>query len=191
VAWGERGWCRVWSVVDEAERARWDYTPFVSVGPLRFGMSHQQAAAAVEAQGFTCTGLQTEPRHGALTRRADFRAAAAPRWSTAVTVYYRDSDLLACVAVDALCGPQVRLDTLGLVGQVPSELSEQVFDFLTERGMSPALSVEGDAASDELGFMLRAQRAGDVLLSRPFFAKFENWAYTVHDCVPTTEWRVR
>ncbi len=56
----------------------------------------------MEAQGFTSTVLQTEPRHGALTRRADFRAAAAPRWSTAVTVYYRDFKVLACVAVDAL-----------------------------------------------------------------------------------------
>ncbi|GHD78654.1 hypothetical protein GCM10010317_098310 [Streptomyces mirabilis] len=181
----------MWPVVDEADRARWDYTPFVSVGPLRFGMSHEQAAVAMEAQGFICTVLQSETRHGALTRRADFRAAAAPGWSTAVTVYYRVPDLLTCVAVDALCGPQVRLDSLGLVGQVPSELTEQVFDYVTERGMSPTLSVEGDAASDELGFMLRAQRAGDVLLSRAFFAKFEGWAYTVHDCVPTTEWRVR
>ncbi|TKA11124.1 hypothetical protein FCI23_14085 [Actinacidiphila oryziradicis] len=83
------------------------------------------------------------------------------------------------------------MDTLRLVGQVPSELIEQVFDYVTERDMSPALSVEGDAASDELGFMLRAQRAGDVLLSRAFLAKFDDWAYTVHDCVPTTEWAVR
>ncbi|NMI54608.1 hypothetical protein HEP83_02415 [Streptomyces sp. RLA2-12] len=83
------------------------------------------------------------------------------------------------------------MDSLGLVGRVPSELTEQVFDYVTERGMSPTLSVEGDAASDELGFMLRAQRAGDVLLSRVFFAKFEGWADTVHDCVPTTGWRVR
>ncbi|MFF7928715.1 hypothetical protein ACFZDP_48080 [Streptomyces mirabilis] len=95
------------------------------------------------------------------------------------------------MAVDAMCGPQVLLDGLGLVGQVPSEFTVQVFDYVTERGMSPTLSVEGDAASDELGFMLRAQRAGDVLLSRVFFAKFEGWSDTVHDCVPTTGWRVR
>jgi hypothetical protein len=69
-------------------------------------------------------------------------------------------------------------------------ITGQVFDYVTERGMSPTLSVEGDAASDELGFMLRAQRAGDVLLSRVFFAKFEGWSDTVHDCVPTTGWRV-
>ncbi|KPI11686.1 hypothetical protein OK006_11149 [Actinobacteria bacterium OK006] len=135
--------------------------------------------------------LQSETRHGALTRRADFRAAAAPGWSTAGTVYYRVPELLTCVAVDAMCGPQVLLDGLGLVGQVPSEFTVQVFDYVTERGMSPTLSVEGDAASDELGFMLRAQRAGDVLLSRVFFAKFEGWSDTVHDCVPTTGWRVR
>ncbi|WP_405986722.1 hypothetical protein [Streptomyces sp. NBC_00872] len=182
----------MWQVVDEAERARWDFTPFVSVGPLRFGMSHQQSVAAMEAQGFTSPLLQTETRHGALTRRADFRAAAAPGWSTAVTLYYRDSDVLACAAVDALWGPQVWLDTLRLVGQKPSELTERVFDYVTEQGMSPAMSVEGDAVSDEFGFMVRAQRAGDVLLTRMFLvARFDDWAGTMHDCVPTSEWDVR
>jgi hypothetical protein len=181
----------VWVVVDETARARWDYTPFVSVGPLYFGMSHQQAVAAMKARGFASSPLQSETQNPVLTRRADFHTAGAPRWSAAVTVYYRDPDMLACVAVDALCGPQVRLGALRLIGQVPSKLTEQVFDYVAGRGMGTALSVEGDAVSDELGFMLRAQRAGDVLLSRAFFAKIHDWALTVHDCVPTTEWRVR
>ncbi|MFF2147212.1 hypothetical protein [Kitasatospora sp. NPDC058190] len=182
----------MWQVVDEAERARWDYTPFVSVGPLRFGMSHNQTVTAMEAEGFTSPVLQTESRHGVLTRRADFRATTAPGWSTAVRLYYRDSGVLACAAVDALWGPQVWLDTLRLIGQVPSELTERVFDYVTEQGTSPAVSVEGDAVSDELGFMLRAQRAGDVLLTRAFLvAPFDDWAGTMHDCVPTSEWDIR
>nr|WP_159047484.1 hypothetical protein [Streptomyces antibioticus] len=44
----------------------------------------------------------------------------------------------------------------------------------------------------ELGLLVRAQRAGDILLSRAFFvADFQDWAYTVHDCVPADEWDVR
>ncbi|NUQ99490.1 MAG: hypothetical protein HOY79_24030 [Streptomyces sp.] len=57
--------------------------------------------------------------------------------------------------------------------------------------MRPTLSVEADAASDQLGFMLRAQRAGEVLLTRPFFAKFDKWACTVHDSVPAIVWNAR
>ncbi|MDH6711155.1 hypothetical protein P3T27_007907 [Kitasatospora sp. MAA19] len=164
----------------------------MNVGPLRFGMSHQQTVAAMEARGVTSPTLQAEPRHGVLTQRADFRAPTAPAWLPAVTLSYREPGILACVAVDALQGPQVWLDTLRLVGQVPSELAERVFDYVAEHGMSPAVSTEGDAVSDEPGFMLRAQRAGDVLLTRAFLvAPFDDWAGTMHDCLPSSEWNVR
>ena len=87
--------------------------------------------------------------------------------------------------------PQVTLDGTRLVGRPPSELLEEFFDYAAKQGMSRQISVEGDVASDELGIMIRAQRAGDILLTRAFFAQPEGWAYTVHDCVPTPEWNVR
>jgi hypothetical protein len=62
---------------------------------------------------------------------------------------------------------------------------------MTGRRIPRTISFEGDAASDDLGFMIRAQRAGDFLLTRPFFAQPDDWAYTVHDCVPTPEWHLR
>jgi hypothetical protein len=43
----------LWAVVDESVRAQWDYAPRERVGPLHFGMSPQEAAAAMEPQGFT------------------------------------------------------------------------------------------------------------------------------------------
>jgi hypothetical protein len=181
----------MWSVVNEDDRERWSYHPFEMVGPLRFGMSHEESTATLEAQGFIGTASPLQPKHGALVQRAAFRAVTAPAYVSAVTAYYRDPDGLACVAVDALCGPQVLMDGMRLVGRVPSELMDEFFGHVTERGMSPQVSVEGDAASDELGIMLRAQRAGDILLTRPFFARFEGWAYTVYDCVPRSEWVVR
>lgn len=181
----------MWSVVDEAERASWVYTPLVSVGALRFGMSHEQVVTAMDATGFTCRTLPPERQIGVLSLRAEFRATDAPKWSNAVTVHYRDPGILAAVAVDARHGPQVLLDGIPLVAQVPSELTERIFGYVTERGWDRTISVEGDASSDELGYMVRAQRAGDVLLSRAFFAKFDDCAHTLHDCVPTSEWQVR
>ncbi|MFE7446441.1 hypothetical protein ACFU7X_39000 [Streptomyces chartreusis] len=58
--------------------------------------------------------------------------------------------------------------------------------------MTSAVSVEGNAVSNELGLLVRAQRAGDILLTRAFFvANFQDWACTVHDCVPAGEWDIR
>ncbi len=133
----------MWSVVNDSDRVQWHYTPFKNVGPLRFGMSHEESGG------------------------------------------------LACVVIDALCGPLVSMDGMQLVGRVPSELTDQFHDYQEGRGMSPMISVEGDAASDELGIMVRVQRVGDIRLSRPVFARFDGWAHTVHDCVPRDEWAVR
>ncbi|MFH8626014.1 hypothetical protein ACH4A8_29740 [Streptomyces vietnamensis] len=177
--------------MNESDRVQWHYTPFESVGPLRFGMSHEEAGAAMELQGFTGTVSSMHQRHGDLVLQAVFREMTAPAYVRAVTVYYRESGGLACVVVDALCGPLVSMDGMQLVGRVPSELTDEFHDHQEGHGMSPMISVEGDAASDELGIMVRAQRAGDILLSRPVFARFDGWAYTVHDCVPRDEWTVR
>ncbi|MET7665740.1 hypothetical protein ABZS99_44570 [Streptomyces sp. NPDC005463] len=130
-------------------------------------------------------------RHGALELQAVFREMTAPAYVRAVTVYYRESGGLACVVVDALSGPLVSMGGMQLVGRVPSELTDEFHAYQEGRGMSPMISVEGDAASDELGIMVRAQRAGDTLLSRPVFAQFDGWACTVHDCIPRDEWTVR
>ncbi|WP_053711259.1 hypothetical protein [Streptomyces sp. NRRL B-3648] len=109
-----------------------------------------------------------------------------------MTAYCRKSGELAAVVVDALCGPQVSVERLRLVGRVPSELTERLHGHAEDRGMVPAVSVEGDAVVEQLGLLVRAQRAGDILLSRPFFAAgFQDWAHTLHDCVPADEWAVR
>ncbi|MEU4064215.1 hypothetical protein AB0F25_17675 [Streptomyces wedmorensis] len=177
--------------MNDSDRVQWHYTPFENVGPLRFGTSHEEAGAAMELQGFTGTVSSMHQRHGDLVLQAVFREMSAPAYVRAVTVYYRESGGLACVVVDALCGPLVSMDGMQLVGRVPSELTDEFHDYQEGRGMSPMISVEGDAASDELGIMVRAQRAGDILLSRPVFARFDGWAHTVHDCVPRDEWTVR
>ncbi|MET7519717.1 hypothetical protein ABZS88_41360 [Streptomyces sp. NPDC005480] len=71
----------------------------------------------------------------------------APAYVRAVAVYYKESGGLACVVVDALCGPLVSMDGMQLVGRVPSELTDEFHDYQEGRGMSPMISVEGDAAT--------------------------------------------
>ncbi|MEU1036358.1 hypothetical protein ABZ402_48640 [Streptomyces mirabilis] len=182
----------MWSIVDDAERAQWNFVPFETVGPLRFGMSIEEVATVMGAQGFASTHSSMTRPHGALVQQAGFRSKDAPLYEVAVTAYCRKSGALAAVAVDALCGPQVSIDGLRVVGRVPSELAEQLHGYTEDRGIVPTVSVEGDAISEELGLLVRAQRAGDILLSRAFFvANFQDWAYTVHDCVPADEWDIR
>ncbi|MEV0184886.1 hypothetical protein AB0I54_37245 [Streptomyces sp. NPDC050625] len=182
----------MWSIADDAQRAQWNFVPFEAVGPLRFGMSIEEVATTMGAQGFTSTHSSMTRPHGALVQQAGFRSKDAPLYEEAVTAYCRKSGDLAAVAVDALCGPQVSIDGLRLVGRVPSELADQFHAYAENHGMAPAFSVEGDAISEELGLLVRAQRAGDILLSRVFFVgNFQDWAYTVHDCVPVDEWDIR
>ncbi|WP_228835741.1 hypothetical protein [Nocardia abscessus] len=181
----------MWLVVDEADRAQWEYTPFEHVGPLRFDMSHEEASAAMRAQGFDGEIYPGSPRHPGLDQRADFRPATGGRYLPAVTVYYNTEGMLASVAVEAGCGPQVWMDGLRLVGRVPSELTDQWFEYAAEHGVDLTMSGDGDAASDELGFTVLAQRVGDILLTRPFFVIPErSWANTVYDSLPGDETRL-
>ncbi|MFI2431054.1 hypothetical protein [Streptomyces sp. NPDC018693] len=142
--------------------------------------------------GFTADGSALPRPHGVLTLRTDFRADGAPWYETAVTAYYADTGGLMAVAVDALRGPQVFVDGDALIGRPPSHVTEELHARAQARGLLPGFSVEGDASSHELGLPVRAQRAGDALLTRAFFTgPFAHWAGTVHDCVPSHEWHIR
>ncbi|MFE5813246.1 hypothetical protein ACFQ6S_07570 [Streptomyces sp. NPDC056479] len=71
-------------------------------------------------------------------------------------------------------------------------LTAECHRYVHDGGLEPRISVEGDATSEELGLLVRAQRAGDILLSRAFFVgDFQDWAQTVHDCVPADERDIR
>ncbi|MEV4557063.1 hypothetical protein AB0K51_08695 [Kitasatospora sp. NPDC049285] len=111
----------------------------------------------------------------------------------AVTAYY-DAGRLTCVAVNALRGPQVTLDGLRLVGRVPSELEDAFTAYTSAHGHDLRYSQHADPGSETLGVVLRAQRAGDVVLSRPVFVA-STWAERCCDVtegrVPIDEWRDR
>ncbi|MCF2530348.1 hypothetical protein [Yinghuangia soli] len=181
----------VWSVVDESGRAQWHYMPGEAVGPLRFGMSRDSVCALLEERGFVADVLQSHIGHGPLRHQTNFHAANARSRRTALTAYHTEADVLSCVAVDALRGPQVSLGSIRLVGRRPSIVADEFFAYAQEHGLQAGCSVEGDPESDELGILLRAQRAGDILLTRAFFARYDSWAYTMYDSVPGAEWDTR
>jgi hypothetical protein len=114
----------------------------------------------------------------------------------ALTTYYGgESGRLSCIAIDARHGPQVSLHGLRLVGDVPSKLEDRFIDCMQAQGLGERVrcSQYGDLGSDEIGLVVRAQRAGDILLTRPVFVAHE-WADRVCDpwegFIPEEEWRV-
>jgi hypothetical protein len=161
-------------------RIRWDAQPLVRVGPLRFGMSPKQV---MEALGAAPARRETPPIDVSL--RLAFTEPA-------VIAYFDDGDRLCCVAVDGTRGPQVTLGGSDLVGQIPSDLEERFVHYFVGSVGHVYYTLQGNLASDELGLVLRTQRSGDILVTRPFFTS-RDWAERHYDTydgpVPEAEWR--
>jgi hypothetical protein len=89
-----------------------------------------------------------------------FRSPSASVWPTRtpVTTYFRQPDSLFCVAVDALCGPQVTTDGIRLVGRVPSELNDGIFEYAASQGLEAGFLPSGDYGVEEFGFMTKVGR---------------------------------
>ncbi|MEU4239845.1 hypothetical protein [Actinoplanes sp. NPDC026619] len=177
----------IWEVMADADRERWEYLPSISVGPLRFGMSPAEAAAVLG--NFTA---ELTPVRADNALKAEYRRPAPPPWFRgAVTAYFGPSDGLFCVVVDAQSGPQVVMDDIELVGRVPSHVEAQLLEHLKARDIVLRYQPEGDPEAEELGLTMRAQRVGDLLLTRPVFAVLGERAYTLWDVVPADELEVR
>ncbi|THA47103.1 hypothetical protein [Streptomyces sp. A1136] len=150
----------LWDVLPDNERQQWVLDPFVSVGPLRFGMSSGETSVAL----------------GGI--RADVRQHD-PQWGTAchtypdvgVKLYFAADECLCGVSVDALRGPQVLADGAAVVGQVPSELEQWLFERAESREPFTELFYmpRAEAGSLTLGVVLCVQRAADSLRTRPVF----------------------
>ncbi|WP_159061868.1 hypothetical protein [Streptomyces sp. WM6368] len=172
----------------ESDRELWDYAPLERVGPLRFGMSVEEAAGAMLECGFASDTVSELGKFGPFEQlRARFRAVDAPFHRADVVAYYVGPMGLTCIAVDALTGPQVMLDGIRLVGRPPSALSDELTAHLDNTGRNVEITPGGDIGSQDLGIMPRAQRAGDVLLTRLVFGRPNDWANTMSDCIPADE----
>ncbi|MFC8717643.1 hypothetical protein [Kitasatospora sp. NPDC057198] len=176
-----------WAVVEEKDRARWEFDPLKGVGPLRFGMSYDDVLETLD--GFLEPSSRSTSHYGRVLSD-EFYFPGAP-YEPVLTLYY-DAERLACVVVNALRGPQVVLDGLPLVGRVPSELESEFTEYTAAHGHDLRYSQDTSPGSEALGVVLRAQRAGDVMLSRPIFVA-PIWAERCGDTsegpVPEAEWR--
>jgi hypothetical protein len=180
-----------WTILPEEDRLSWSFEPLRRVGPLEFGMTFEQAQSAV-ADSLKVAGSQEDWSAG--TGWAEFAAPyrpGSPFWGAALDVYFDGPVGLACVAVNALRGPQVTLDGIELVGRTPSRVEERFIDYADRRGLELRYSQFADPSSSQLGLVLRAQRAGDVVLSRPVMVA-PAWADRCGDTeghIPQQEWR--
>jgi hypothetical protein len=140
------------------------------VGPLAFGVRPREAS---EALG----GVTTEAQRHRLSRGANETVDVVQEGEyreLGLTLYYRE-ERLAGVVVDALRGPQVLVEGVALVGQVPSAPEQWMLDRAEAREPCPELSYmdAGVPGSESLGVVLDVQRAGDHLLTRPVFVPRE------------------
>ena len=142
----------------EADRDRWGFVPFERVGPLAFGMTPDEAMAVlgVAAAGARLSGPASERR--------------LLLYDAGINVYFDDEFGLACVAVDAFDGPQVVApDGFALVGRMPSQVRPWVLAQVEALGTYWTANECMDVAIEEIGLVLRVQRAGDGSLTRPLF----------------------
>lgn len=142
---------------DDMERDRWQFVPLERVGPLRFGMTHDEVVAALD-------GVRNiELRGRGSERHLIFREAG-------INADFDHAFGIACVAIDAFDGPQVVApDGFALVGRLPSQAQAWVLAQVAALDTQWIISEYLDAAIEEIGLVLRVQRAGDANLTRPLF----------------------
>ncbi|MYV46790.1 hypothetical protein GT031_14560 [Streptomyces sp. SID2888] len=163
-------------IARDEERAEWDFTPYAGVGPLHFGMTLEEITGAL---GGRPTVLSSS-RHG-----EDHELDFADFTVTGIRALFRDSRL-GCVAVNALTGPQVRLDAAPLTGCAPSQVEDWLVHRTTARPGSLMYSPAADPVFADLGLAIRSQRAGDAVLTRPLFLHYD-WLDLWHS-LPSEEW---
>ncbi|MFG2370175.1 hypothetical protein ACGFY9_01680 [Streptomyces sp. NPDC048504] len=140
------------------EREHWELLPEVGLGPLRLGMSPAEVADALQVPG-------PRERVGGPYAQEDF--------ADGVKVFY-DAGRLACVALDAVTGPQVSLVGTPLAGRDPEQAHQFLLDYAVEYGSCLLYTTDGSLSLTDLGLLLRSQQVGDVRLSRPLLVK-EEW----------------
>nr|WP_205614893.1 hypothetical protein [Streptomyces chartreusis] len=147
------------------ERECWELLAGLGVGPLRFGMSQADVAESLQASG----PLQ----------RVD-GPYAQEDFADGVKVFYEEGKM-ACVALDAVTGPQVLLAGFALAGSDPEVAYPYLLAHAAEHGNCLAYTPDESLALTDLGLLLRVQQIGDVLLSRPLFVR-EDWLESEYYC---------
>ncbi|MFJ9060684.1 hypothetical protein [Streptomyces sp. NPDC102409] len=128
------------------------------MGPLQFGMSPAGVAQALLVSG-------PQERVGGSYAQEDF--------PDGVKAFY-DAGRLACVALDAVIGPQVFLSGFPLAGSDPERGQQFLLDHAAEHGNWVLYTPDESLSLTDLGILLRSQKVGAARLTRPLFVK-EEW----------------
>ncbi|GGV43420.1 hypothetical protein ACIRPR_33925 [Streptomyces griseoflavus] len=142
----------------DVERECWAMRPGAGVGPLRFGMSPAEVAKALRVSG-------PQERVGGPYEQEDF--------PDGLKAFY-EAGRLACVAMDAVTGPQVFLSGFPLAGSDPEQGHQFLLDHAAEHGNWVLYTPDDSVSLTDLGLLLRSQLVGEARLTRPLFVK-EEW----------------
>ncbi|GHH45968.1 hypothetical protein GCM10018773_36470 [Streptomyces candidus] len=179
-----------WAVLWDSERDQWRYVPRQTIGPLTFGMSWENAVAAMAEQGFTAEQHAMGSWHstGRAQWRVEFVKAHPARGRPAVLCYFVAGAGLTCVLVDGLLGPQVTCEGIRVIGRVPSELSKDMESYAIEHDAGLRSSPGGGLTVDGFEIELGAQRADDAVVTWALFFKTGEIAGTSWDIAPAEVW---
>ncbi|MFI5758973.1 hypothetical protein [Streptomyces sp. NPDC051569] len=170
-------WLERKTVPDE-ERRQWTWSPLEGVGPLRFGQTAEEVAAALR-----------EPING-----RKLSEPWVPFSGLGIDTYYRSEDwTLAAVAIDACHGPQISFGEVRLVGRLPSELTAWLEAGADTHEGRLRFGLNGEPGLPGLGLVMRCQQNGDFARTRPVMVA-PDWADMSVDSwegpLPSREWSV-
>lgn len=174
-----------------AERREWSYSPAVAVGPLRFRMTLDEVVKAAETLGQT--KVSDCPKDHAIfspTWKVDLSRGEVVASPPVVTAYVSQAVGLFCVSADAAHGPQIAYAGIPLVGRDLADLERDTIAYAEAHDVCIRYTPEGYAGPDDPGIVLRVQRVGQVLRSRPLFMVTRDGANTEWDSIPSEERRL-
>ncbi|QKW22797.1 hypothetical protein HUT16_30220 [Kitasatospora sp. NA04385] len=162
------------------DRSRWECAPLRGVGPLRFGMSPRQVAAAlggrepVGREGhhpFRPGGGRDLDRWELDDEHYDHAGVSAHYWEGA------DGPELNAVSVHGRTGPQVLFQGIELVGRRPSVVEAELFRHAEDHPLELRYTPYGNVGSVELNVWVRSERDGDSTITGALFC-VEQWVYS-------------
>ncbi|MFF2526586.1 hypothetical protein [Streptomyces liangshanensis] len=164
-----------WPVKAEQDRLRWDWTPLERIGPLRFGMTPPQVAAALDEE--PAARLGRYPFGQSWEGVGEWMLHHDRFDHTGVTAHYACGfgrpPTLGAVTVHGRTGPQVEHEGIQLIGLPISAVDAAVVQYTEKRGTDLIVGCGGDLGADGLNMYVRVTRAGDAVVSGARFCQAE------------------
>ncbi|WP_405982893.1 hypothetical protein [Streptomyces sp. NBC_00158] len=166
----------VWPVVPDHERPLWEWVPLERVGPLRFGMSPPEVAAALD--GETPAGRIGQFPFWSFAKAGPWNLSEDWFEKAGVSAHYwRHPDgvpRLGAVTSYGRTGPQVIHAGIPLVGVTPSALDAAIIQHVEDHELGLLFCPNAAAVWAGLQLVLDTTRAGDAAISEPMFCT-EEW----------------